>query len=210
MSPELTQLLGEETKLAQPARRVLSQDGTARPAPYLTDNTSAAQSFEEYAAQTDSLFGSSKAYQAVLHEKPEHRRMLWFRLQGYNIKETATLTGYTPQHVSTICKQPWFQEAFCKISTEMGKDAVDAFLEGEIVPTLQKLVDLRDNAESDAVRKSACDAILDRVRGKPTAKVEVKHGGKIDNVVYDVAQLMEEQRRNEEILRSRGFGTGNN
>ena len=151
----------------------------------------------------DSLFGDSSAYQVYKREKPEHRLMLWLRLNGHNVKETATLTGYTPQSVSQVCKQPWFREAFCKLSTEMGKDIAQTLLEGEVVPTIHKLVELRDSAESEAVRKAACDSILDRYLGKPTVKVEQKLSGSVDSVVYDAAKLIAENKRITDELRTR-------
>lgn len=161
--------------------------------------------------QVNSLFGASKSYRYYAKESPVHRLMLWMRLEGHNNREIATMTGYCTQTVANVSRQPWFQEAFCRISTERGLDIVDGFLQGEIIPTLDRLVKLRDGAESDAVKKAACDSILDRVRGKPVARVETKVSGSVDTVVYDVAELMKEKARNDEILKSRGIAvTGPN
>jgi len=198
------------TALANPQRLVQSQDGTTREHPYLTANTTNAESFDEYSKRVDSLFGDTPAYHSFKKELPVHRQMLWLRLNGHNVKETAAITGYTPHHVSAICKQPWFREAFVKLSTQMGRDSVENFLQGEIIPTLERLVSLRDTAESDAVRKAACDSILDRIRGKPVARVETKHSGSIDTTVYDGERLRDELQRNAEILRSRGINSGSN
>jgi hypothetical protein len=198
------------TALATPSRLVQSHDGTTREHEYLTENTSAKETFEQYQQRVDSLFGDTPCYQGLRKERPEHRQILWLRLNGHNVKETAGITGYTPQHVSTICKQPWFREAFVKLSTQMGRDSVENFLQGEIIPTLERLVYLRDNAESDAVRKASCDSILDRIRGKPVARVETKHSGSIDTNVYDGERLRDELQRNAEILRSRGINSGSN
>lgn len=198
------------TALPEASRLVQSQDGTTREHKYLTANTTAAAEFEQYSQRVDSLFGDKPAYQGLKRELPAHRQMLWLRLNGHNVKETAALTGYSPQQVTVICKQPWFREAFVKLSTQMGRDSVETFLQGEIIPTLERLVNLRDNAESDAVRKAACDSILDRIRGKPVARVETKHSGSIDTTVYDGERLRDELQRNAEILRSRGINSGSN
>lgn len=187
-----------------PPRLVQGMDGTQRSDPY----TSPSAGTPLPSADPDSLFGSSVAYQTYRKEKPEHRMMLWLRLQGHNVRETAALTGYTPQSVSQICKQPWFVEAFCRLSKEVGKDAVTTFLEGEVLPALQRTLDLAKNAEADAVRLAANREILDRFLGKSVAKVESKVSGQIDTVVYDAEKLMEEERRNAEILRSRGIISG--
>ena len=135
--------------------------------------------------------------------------MLWLRLQGHNVKETAALCGYTPQSVSQVSKQPWFREAFCRLSQEMGKDAVQTFLEGEVLPALQRTVDLAANADSEAVRLAANREVLDRFLGKSTVKVETKHSGSIDSVVYDAQKLMDENARLDEQLKARGIGGSN-
>jgi len=198
------------TALATPSRRVQSQNGTTREHEYLNENTTAKETFEQDSQRVDSLFGDTPCYQGLRKERPEHRQILWLRLNGHNVKETAGITGYTPQHISTICKQPWFREAFVKLSTQMGRDSVESFLQGEIIPTLERLTHLRDHAESDAVKKAACDSILDRIRGKPVARVETKHSGSIDTTVYDGERLRDELQRNAEILRSRGINSGSN
>lgn len=182
---------------------VLSQDNTRKESPYRPG-----EGAKQY-SDPDALFGDSLSYHLYKKEKPEHRLMLWLRLQGHNVKETAALTGYTPQTVSQVSKQPWFREAFCRLASEMGKDAVQTFLEGEVLPALQRTVDLAANAESEAVRLAANREVLDRFLGKSTVKVETKHSGSIDSVVYDAQKLMDENARIEEQLRARGIGGAN-
>jgi hypothetical protein len=190
-------------------RGVASPEGTRRAGKIIINENAGEQLFDD--ASVDHLFGQTKAYVYYKREMPAHRMMLWLRLAGHNNKEIAALTGYSAITVGNITRQPWFTEAFCRISTERGTDIVDTYLQGETIPTLQKLVSLRDTAESDAVKKAACDSILDRIRGKAVAKTEVKINGSVDNVVYDVAELMKERARNDEILRSRGIApTGPN
>ena len=179
-----------------PPRIVLSQTGTTRDDPYANPKT----------PDADELFGTSTSYVKYKKEKPEHRLMLWFRLQGYNVKETAQLTGYTPQSVSEVCKQPWFVEAFCRLAKETGKDAVQTFLEGEVLPALQRTVHLAQHADSDAVRTANNREILDRFLGKSIAKAEVRTTGALDVTVYEASKLEEEYKRNQEILKGRGLG----
>lgn len=184
---------------------VASQNGTTPkshfPEKYLNEKRGQQMVLDE---DVDNLFGQTECYRKYIREKPEHRLMLWLKLNGHNNREISNISGYGYQSVCNVCKQPWFVEAFCRISTEMGKDAVETFLEGEIVPTLSRLGELR-YSESDAVSKAACDSILDRIRGKPTVRVESKVSGQIDNVVYDVAKLQDEYQRNQQILQSRGI-----
>lgn len=200
--------LAREVDPFRPAapRVVQRQDGTTATSAYAASPD--AQPFAGDAdAGIDGLFGASVGYQAVKRERPIHRLILWATLNGHKPKEIAGMFNVTYQTVLTTQKQPWFQEAFCRISTEMGRDSVETFLEGQVLPTLQKLVELRDGeGVPAAVQKSACDAILDRIRGKPTVHVKQETNGTIDHVVHDAAALMEEQKRNAEILKARGVG----
>jgi hypothetical protein len=192
-------------------RLVQGSDGTMRENPHA--NGAGATTFAgDPDADVDGLFGTSPAYVKIKKEKPVHRLMLWAALNGHRPEEIAVMFRTTKQTVYNVQKQPWFQEAFCRISSEQGKDSVEKFLEGQILPTLQKLVDLRDGGENvpAAVQKSACDAILDRIRGKPTVHVKSESTGSLDVVVHDAARLQEEYTRNQEILRSRGIRTGEN
>lgn len=158
----------------------------------------------------DALFGHSKYITQLKREKQEHRLILWMRLQGKKIKDIAAALGYHPNTVYTVTKQDWFQDMFVKLSSELGKDAAETFLRGEEIPTYMKLVELRDNAESEAVQKAACDAILDRIRGKPTVKVETKSEATVDVAVHDVSALLAERAKNEKILKANGVLTSSN
>ena len=156
-------------------------------------------------ADVDALFGNLPTYRTIQKEQPEHRLMLWLKLQGHANKEIAQIMGYSQGTVSHIVRQPWFMEAFCRLSSEVGKDAVQTLLEGEVIASVVKLAELRDNGKTDAVKLAATNSILDRVRGKATQQVEVKHSGGTQVTVYDAAKLMDEQKRNAEILKGRGL-----
>ncbi len=153
------------------------------------------------------LFGDSVAYQKYKKEQPRHRLILWMILNGHKPKEVATALRLSVQTIYQVQNQPWFQQAFCELSTEMGNDAMESYLQGQVVETCKTLVSIRDEEKAPySVRKAACDSILDRVRGKPTVHVKQEVTGHIDNVVYDAAVLLEEQKKNEQILKSRGIG----
>lgn len=153
----------------------------------------------------DALFGATKSYHRYMKEKFEHRLMLWYKLQGYSNVEISRITGYTTQTISQVSKQVWFQEAFCKLSAEMGKDAIQTFLEGEVLPALERTAAMARTADSDAVKLAANREILDRFLGKSTVKVETKGIVDINHTVLDANKLLEEQRRLDEQLKANGL-----
>jgi hypothetical protein len=193
-----------EQKPALPARVVLSGDGTQRPNQYLTSPE--AKQFGQGTADVDALFGDTPAYQSYKKEKFEHRLMLWYRLQGHSVKETAALTGYTPQSVSQISKQPWFREAFVRMAKEFGRDAMQTLIEGAVLPAFQRLETLAENADSEAVRFAANKEIIDRFLGKTVAKTETKVSGSIDQNIYDAGKLIERNAEIQRELAARGIG----
>lgn len=199
-------MLGRLAEEASPPRVVQQADGTPRASEYV--RPAGEKGWEGDPKEgVDALFGDSAAYVRVKKERPQHRLMLWMRLNGHKPKEIAAMLGVTPQTVYNVEGQPWFQEAFCRLSQEMGKDAVQTFLQGEVLPAVQRISELAKMAESEPVRLAANNALIDRFLGKPAVHVKQEISGQVDNVVYDAAKLLEEQRRNEAILRSRGIGT---
>lgn len=185
-------------------RAVLQEDGTSRAAPYLTDNSTAADAFESYHDRIDALFNDKPAYQAVLKESPRHRIILWMTANGQSPQQIADALGITKQTVYTVRKQPWFREMFVRITTDMGKDSVTQLLKGEVLPSLQTLIEVRDNPvakESDRIR--AADSLLDRFLGKPTVNVNSDAKAPSD-LPTEAAQLAEEARRIEAELKAAG------
>lgn len=156
-------------------------------------------------ADVDGLFGATKAYLNYRKELPQHRLMLWYKLQGFNNREVAKLMGYSCHTVNQVVKQVWFQEAFCRLAEEMGKDKIEAFLEGQVMPAFERTVDLAENGESEAIRLAANKEILDRYLGKSTVKVETKGFVDVNHTVLDASRLLEEQRRLDEQIKANGL-----
>jgi predicted XRE-type DNA-binding protein len=160
-------------------------------------------------ADVDALFGAKQAYLKIKGENFQHRLLLWYKLQGFKNVECARLLGYTQPWVSNVTRQPWFQHAFCALASEMGKDAVDTFLEGTVMPALEQVAHLSQSGESDAIKLAASKEILDRYLGKSVAKTEIKSDSKIDVNVYEGAKLKQEYEDNLKILAGRGIGSNN-
>lgn len=157
-------------------------------------------------ATVDKLFGKAPhSYQAIKKERPQHRVILWATINGHKTEEVAALVGLTKQQVSVIKGQPWFRDAFVRITTEMGTDMFKKTLEGEAVPALQRVAELSKTAESEAVRLAANKEILDRFLGKATVKVEQKGTIQVDHAIHDAAKLVDEDAKLSEQLRARGL-----
>lgn len=127
--------------------------------------------------------GQREPYYNNKREQPQHRHIGLLKAQGLTNKEIAEETGYTPVAVSNILRQPWIQDLIYQEMRRAGRDAVRETLEVQALPSIQKLIELRDDVEvyaknPDIARKAAND-LLDRVYGKPnqpitrTEKVEL-------------------------------------
>jgi hypothetical protein len=123
------------------------------------------------------LFGavdpkSAEKVDTVLHEKPVHRLMQTMFAKGYTIEEIAQHTNYTRARVGVILRQPWAQMHIVDDVKKSVRDELKEFLEGEVLPSLQIVRDLRDNPENPAaVRLAAADQILNRFLGRPNQPI---------------------------------------
>lgn len=154
----------------------------------------------------EGLTGQRTTQNAIVHEKPEHRIVLWLKAQGYSHKEVEKATGFSYSHICTIAAQPWFRERVGQIINELGRDAVKAKLQGEVLPSIELLTSVRDNEKArHADRIAASRELLDRFLGKPTVKVESENRNTHTTISADRARLEEEARQNEEALRARGI-----
>ena len=142
----------------------------------------------------------------VLSEKPEHRMILYLKLQGQSNKEIATLTGYTVTWVRNIIKQPWFRKVFTQEAQTAGLDAVERFLEGEVLESLEVIREIRDNlGQKGNTRLAAANALLDRHLGRPTQKVitDNTHRNAAD-LSTEANEVDQEITRIEESLKTKG------
>jgi len=105
-------------------------------------------------------------------EKPAHRLMAEMSAQGYSIREIAEYTGYTEHHISNVLRQPAMRAHTLKTIEKTVQDQIKDFLEGEVLPSLKKLVAVRDNEMArPADQLAASNSILDRYLGKPVQPI---------------------------------------
>lgn len=156
--------------------------------------------------RTDGLSGIAPPPLELKKENNAHRIMLYLAAAGNNVSEIAGITGYTPQHVSTITRQEWFQKQLAGLLEESGKPVIDQLLQSEAKNSLNVLLALRDGvATPPAVKMNCAFNILDRVLGKPTQKTESVNHNFNRTSTMTMEELDKEQARLElEELRLRG------
>lgn len=156
---------------------------------------------EEYKNSEDRLHGDRQPTFGIAREKPEHRLILYMKLQGLSNKTIAERMGRTQMHISELCRQPWFRLRLIEEMKRAGRDGLQSLMATEGENSFNTLVELRDSKDSPAaVRKAAADSILDRLMGKPVQKTEtrittVSTPETVAELDREIEQLQEEARR---------------
>lgn len=104
------------------------------------------------------------------NEQPWHRMAAFMLLAGRTNSEIGMAAGVGANMVSILRGQRWFQELLAVLANETGAD-ITGLLASEAQASLNKLVELRDNAESERIQMSAALALLEHANGKPTQKI---------------------------------------
>jgi len=122
------------------------------------------------------FFNGKNPNLAILHEKPEHRVLLMLKAQGMSNREIAKRSGYTEAWMSQLFRQPWATALLSEFITDAGLDVLDTMIKAEAVPSLLRLVEVRDmelNPKTASVIASSCVSLLERHLGKPVQQVKV-------------------------------------
>lgn len=136
---------------------------------------------------------------AIIHEKPEHRLIVYLKAQGLTNREVARKSDYTEAWISQVTRQPWFQLRLLELVRESGGETVKEFLGAQLEPSILRLVHLRDHAESESVQLGATVNLLDRFLGKPVqrteAKLDVTHReSRVENIDEEMKMLEAEEQ----------------
>jgi hypothetical protein len=145
--------------------------------PQLMENNELRDHPVSEAAATDPLrlFSSedNTANFAIIHEKPEHRLIVYLKARGLSNKEVSEKTGYSQAWVCQICRQPWFRLRLVQELREAGLNKVAKLLESSALDSIFTILEIRDDPTAPkAVRRACADSLLDRFLGKPTVHVE--------------------------------------
>ena len=169
----------------------------------LYENSGLAELFE-VTEKTGGLFNSRAPNLAILHEKPEHRLLLWMKAQGASNREIAQQSGYTEPWISQLFRQPWAQSQLVEMMKEAGMDVTKKLLEAACPDSIMKLIELRDDpvvyANYPSVVRASCVDLIQQYLGKPKQQVDV-----VSTPTRDINSLDDELAKNEkEINRLQG------
>jgi len=121
------------------------------------------------------LFNSKDPNLVILHEKPEHRLLLWMKAQGASNKEISEQSGYTYPWLSQLFRQPWAQQRLIEMMDQCGRNRVSTMIASAAEDSVMTLIELRDDEDTPAVvRKSSAEYLINRFLGTPTQQVEIK------------------------------------
>ena len=120
----------------------------------------------------DGLFNDNDSRFKLRKESVDHRRVIDLKLAGYSHRDIAALTGYTRLYVSAILRQPWARWRMIDEIKSESRDEFKRLLEEAGRSSIEKIIELRDNATSEQVQLSSAKELVDRWLGKPTEKVE--------------------------------------
>jgi hypothetical protein len=104
------------------------------------------------------------------NEQVWHRMAAFMLIAGRTNSEIAMAAGVQPGEVAILKQQRWFQELCATIANEEGEEILGV-LKSEAVESIQKLVTLRDFAESESIQFSAARTLIEQACGKPVQKV---------------------------------------
>jgi lambda repressor-like predicted transcriptional regulator len=137
----------------------------------------------------------------IKQEKAEHRLMIYLKSMGLSNVEIGEKLGCHKQTVANVLAQPWAKQRLVKELVDAGKPVVQAMLEAAAVDTVTTMIEIRDDKAAPAsARVAVCNALMDRLFGKPVQKVETdvthRNGGleKVDEIDKELARLQAEQQ----------------
>lgn len=108
--------------------------------------------------------------QGLKNEQPWHRMAAFMLLAGRTNSEIAMSANVGVMEVSILRSQRWFQELLATLANEAGQDVMGV-LASETLASIEKVVALRDGAESERVQLAAAQLLIEQSNGKAVQKV---------------------------------------
>jgi hypothetical protein len=167
------------------------------------------QAFVDAEADGNLLHGARRPPVTLQQERPEHRFLVFLYAQGISTKDifiqlggewdasrNAPISGtgqYSYQHLHTIRRQAWFQSKLVQYMEECGKDVVKAKFEMELMPSIDKVIAIRDDQNAPvAIQLRAAESLIDRFLGKAAITVVQQTPSSVERYEKEVAELQAE------------------
>ena len=146
------------------------------------------------------LHNTRQATQEIQTEKAWHRAAMYMLAAGQSQKDVAVALDKTPQAVSIVYRQAWFQEKLAEVINDAGGDELTQLLKGAAKDCIIRLIDIRDDDDTPkAVVLGTCKELLDRHLGKAPQHVDFTQ----NKPVGDIHEQMAETERQLNELRKR-------
>ena len=145
--------------------------------PQLYENSplSGSQKEQDYESNPNALFADRPPNLRILHEKPEHRIILFLKAQGLSNVEIARKTGFQNAWIGQVLRQPWARQRLVEELQAIGVDAISTMVKAAAPDAMWRLITEMDNEKArPSERTAAANAVLDRFLGKPVQHVESK------------------------------------
>lgn len=161
---------------------------------------------EEVDGETDVVSLHRYEHDVLTHERkdeqPWHRMAAIMLNNGYTCKDIAKAAQVHEGTVRDLRRQRWFQQLLVTLSKETGDD-IRSIIRSEAIASVEKIVELRDGAESQRVQLAAAVVLLEHDQGKPTQKVlsitastsYASERAEYDSIQEELAFLREQRER---------------
>lgn len=157
-------------------------------------------------------------------ESPEHRFLLYLFAQGNSVIEVFSQLGgqvdpktklpipgtgrYSYGWLCQIRRQAWFRRQLTEFLHETGKDLVQAKLQTELVPSLEAVIEIRDDMDAPAsVRLNAANSLIDRYLGKPVQHVRTESASSTEKYEAEAADLQRQIEQVDQEMKSLNAAT---
>ena len=157
----------------------------------------ASQDFCNKAEEPRPMFNGREPQYVLQSERAVHRAIIFLAAQGLSYVEIAEQLGITNTTVGYVVKQPWAEKEILETIHKNGGDAVATVLSQQALPSVMKLIELRDSEKvaAEVQRKSAND-LLDRIFGRPNQPVTHRQEDLDAMTDAELQQIVQKNRKN--------------
>jgi transposase len=107
-------------------------------------------------------------------EKYIHRLVALMTAEGRSPHEIAEILGLHYITVLNLQKQPYVRDLVLREMHRAGRGKIQEMLEVQVIPSIEKIVKLRDTAAKPEVQLKAANDILNRVFGMPNQPITTR------------------------------------